>query len=200
MSNGIDGLANYNIAGSDTFYFNGTGSEVFDYTVNLAAIASIGDTDLNETGGAHEDSYGYLYFLQNPVFSADASGFLENSGSILCEVQLDAQTGGGSTCTGQLDVQGGSSLGLGLELVVRTAATGGGAGNVGPLSADFNASNAYFTLTPVTEGAAFTTASGLTYTAAPDAAASTPEPSTFLLFGVSLIAAGLVRPRRSRKR
>ena len=61
-------------------------------------------------------------------------------------------------------------------------------------SATFDASDTgFFTLTPITPGAGFTTASGLTYAASPDV----PEPATWMMLILGVAMIGFAARRRS---
>jgi hypothetical protein len=100
---------------------------------------------------------------------------------------------GPTTVTGTLSVLGGTSLELGLYFTGYVNDTTFYASETA--QGQVNAENTgYFTLTPVTPGASFTTASGLTYAADPDS--TTPEPASILLLGTGLAVLFAVQMRR----
>jgi hypothetical protein len=117
--------------------------------------------------------------------SADSSG--NPCGGLLGAIQLGNTgvypTSGTNSATLSLAV--GSTVEIGEYLYGRTGAYGSSYGGAEPSEGVFDvADTGWFTVTPLTPGAGFITASGLDYSDSPEAAM--PEPS-----GVTLLCAGL---------
>jgi hypothetical protein len=206
--------ANFEIYSYDLFTFAGSGLETFQYSLVLD-----GNTSLTASAGSDDNAFASLLLYANSSYqySGGAGGVVANTsgcgGTIYVDGGLDpsscaqldgvsigTSTGtspglptGPTTVTGTLSVLGGTSLELGLYFTGYVNDTTFYASETA--QGQVNAENTgYFTLTPVTPGASFTTASGLTYAADPDS--TTPEPASILLLGTGLAVLFAVQMRR----
>ncbi|HUO12623.1 MAG TPA: hypothetical protein VMU37_07695 [Caulobacteraceae bacterium] len=199
------GLASsgFDLDATDTFYIGGStgGSEQFEYTLYLNGSSTTSSDPAPPYGYAA--AYGGLGLYANTywngagelpadaVCSASYPAYYEgNQCGLINSVQLPSG-GNGGTVSGVVTFVGGSTVSLSEYLWGRAGVEEDLSG-----SADFNAlDTGYFTLTPITPGASFTTASGLTYAASPDA--GIPELSTWALLvaGAAFVGVGL-RMRR----
>jgi hypothetical protein len=190
----------------------GTGTETFNYSVVLDGTESL-------SGAPSSDAYSGVssgvYLIANQQYTTwgtfsnlnvgcTSSNFGEGNdcGTIafklasLCASGTCTTTQSGSintTLSGTLTFSAGQQIQLGLYLFSRTGSYNliGVPNNI---QTEFNAGDtAYFTLTPVTPGAGFTTASGLDYASAP----AVPEPSSAATLLTGLVALGALRRRRS---
>jgi hypothetical protein len=173
----------------DQLNITGTGPETFQYTLTLDGSAGLNPSTAAESGisgglsiytNASYQTWGTI--TDDPGFCGFTCGAIPFSG-----IGSSNNTFNGSTVTGDVTFLGGQSIELGLYLWARTGAYNFDTGSNNIL-AEFNASDTgYFTLTPITPGAGFTTASGLTYAANPDVA--TPEPAYTVLCGLGFVGA-----------
>ena len=192
-----ESFGNIDVFFNDTFYIGGTGTQQFQYTLNLGALASgsywgATDSDFSARGtlGLEENSTltGWGTIRQDNDF---CSSSCPNGQIASVEVQANRYnaSASGGTYTGYLNLSGGETIELGLYLSIRDLAVGGQA------TYDLG-DGAYMTLTPVTPGASFTTASGLTYASAPDAA-PVPEPGSVVLIATALCGLASTARRRA---
>jgi hypothetical protein len=198
--------ADFDLYWYDQFNITGTGPETFEYTLTLDGNASV--TGAAPTIPPVSVAHGGLALYANASYQTwgppqenpgcSALGGLGGCGEIGAIQLSSLGPQNGSTLTGDVTLDGGQSVELGLYLWARVLAAndpdeGYGSANV---LAQLNAADTgYFTLTPVTPGAGFTTASGLTYSANPDVA--TPEPAYTVLCGLGFM--GVLAFRRFRK-
>jgi len=176
----------------DTFYISGSGLETFNFTLNLdATVTSTYPTGQEQADGSSTSAYGGLELGENGSYVTwgTVTGCCYGSISVESGDPVD------NSYSGSLQLQGGTSVELDLYLYARTLSNAP-LDTTADISSEFDALNtAWLTLTPVTPGAGFTTASGLTYAAAPDT--SVPEPSSLVLLGGGLF--GLLASRRVRR-
>jgi hypothetical protein len=193
--NGL-GIAQFEIYSYDLFSFSGSGSETFRYSLVLNANVNVtGDP----TNSPDSQAYALLSLYANSSFSEQSQvqpnpGCTGNYCGLISSDEISTEagspTGPNRVVTGTIVVTGGSSIELGLNFQ-------GLATNEAPQTAVATAQmsaedTGYFTLTPVTPGAGFTTQSGLTYSLNPDTAA--PEPGSVAMVLIGL--AGLYAVRR----
>lgn len=201
-SDGVNTGAAFDLYWYDQFNITGTGAETFQYTLNLNGTASLIGDPPTDIGFSYAS--GGLTLYANSSYQTwgsvtNTSGCYYYSGcgaGIINSIYINAKsTPSGSTVTGDLTLYGGSSIELGLYLWARTAAYnyfGEDPGSANILAEVNAADTGWFTLTPITPGAGFTTASGLTYANSPDVA--TPEPAYSVLCCVGFV--GLLAIRR----
>jgi hypothetical protein len=113
---------------------------------------------------------------------------------VVNSVALTGPANPGGSISGELTVGGGTSVELGLYLIGGADTAGNNVGDPSE-SASF-ASTGFFTLSPVTPGAGFTTASGLTYSNDPTSA-DVPEPASIVMLSMGLATLGAMRRRKS---
>jgi hypothetical protein len=193
----------------DLFTITGTGTEEFMYTLALNDEASVSD---NGVAGQSVTSTAFLTLYANSSYQTfgTVTGNCGNyfyGGESDCGVisgvngsASDVENTYGGTATGDLYLQAGTSIELGLFLSVRTSADNEGFAGSADSTAEFlGGDTGFFTLTPVTPGAGFTTASGLTYAADPDdVLSSTPEPSSLTLLATGLLGTAALLRRKIR--
>jgi hypothetical protein len=184
----------------DTFQIGGPAGAAEQFQYNLTLNGSVSGT----TVGGAIDAYGALQLFSDSNWEEPGTVIpfttcnygLEASNNpcgMLASVYLTPNSSGG-TVTGILTLIGGTTVQLGDLLWARASA-----GNAVSESSFFDASDTgFFTLTPITPGASFTTASGLSYAASPEAAGAVPEPSTWgmMLLGFGVIGAAMRRQNR----
>ncbi|HXS98784.1 MAG TPA: PEP-CTERM sorting domain-containing protein [Candidatus Limnocylindrales bacterium] len=207
-------LANFDLYAFDTFTITGTGTETFNYSVVLEGTESLtGAPSFDDNSGVSSGvflianqqytTWGTFSNLNVGCTSSNFGGG-NDCGTIafkqtsLCASGTCITTHSGpldATLSGTLTFSAGQKIQLGLYLFART----GSYNILGPandLQTEFDAGNtAYFTLTPVTNGAGFTTASGLNYSSAP----TVPEPSSIAAVVTGLAALRALARRRCRK-
>jgi len=194
--------ANQNSAGfqiyyDDTFYIGGTGLQTFGYTLTLNGTDQGGDPL----------AYGYVGLYMNSTL-ASWSNVVPDSNctgagpsvpggdgcGLLNSVALTGPANPGGSISSEFVVEGGTSVELGLSLSGGAVTTGNNVGD--PSESASYVSTGFFTLSPVTAGASFTTASGLTYSDQPTSA-EVPEPASIVMLTMGLAALGAVRRRKT---
>lgn len=179
----------------DTFTATGTGG-LYQYTLNLY----VGQLVSGGTGLA----YGGYDLWENEIYQAGNG--VGNNGCVnspsycglidrLNFTTVSGEPGGYGVVTGEISIPAGTSVQLDEYMYGRAGTNFIDApGTIG--EGIFNAINTgYMTLTPITPGAGFTTASGFTYSGNPDVT-GVPEPGTFALFGSGIALLGAVGWRR----
>jgi hypothetical protein len=187
----------------DTFYIGGpAGSfEDFQYSLTLDGTTSttmtLGNADATRAYGALE-LFSDANWVEAGVvapFSSCHENFYGNyyeSNGNPCGMLAYLDPQGDQTLTGIITLAAGSAVQLGEMLSARAYVSQETTG-----SAIFDASNTgFFTLTPITPGASFTTASGLTYAEFPDMPSGVPEPSTWALMLLGLATIGVAMRRK----
>jgi hypothetical protein len=211
-NDGSNDIGDFNVYAYDSFYFAGPGYETFQYTLTLDGSVSITGDPVTDDGSSQATANLNLYIdssYQTPgnvqpdagCSSANIGRIYVNSNELPCGQAASVHMGtlqsidNGSTVTGTISIEGPMTVELGLYLY-GTASTYNYTFE-DPGSTDIQAqvdalNTGYFTLTPITPGATYTTASGLTYAASPDV--PEPAPALMLLGGVAGIWA--VRRRK----
>lgn len=197
--------ADFDLYAWDTFEIGGaTGAaEQFQYTLTLDGRAFASSTPDSTAYGYYQlladsswTSFGTVSPYVNCNYGVEANG---NPCSLIATLDLSAlnpSTQGSQTLSGILTLIGGTTIQLGQFLDARVSASNEYADSS---TASFDASNTgWLTLTPITPGASFTTASGLSYALSPDAVGPVPEPSTWALMLLGFCAIGIAA-RRSNK-
>lgn len=195
------GEAEFDLYAYDTFQISGQPGtyEQFQYTLTLNGSASTTTNGYPEATAA----YGSLALVGDanwiapgeviPSVSCDYG--VESNGNpcgVLSSLYLNPSAPASQTVTGILTLAGGTSIQLGEYLWSRDFAS-----QATDASAQFNAADTgFFTLVPITPGASFTTASGLTYAASPDVG-EVPEPATWamLILGIGMVGFAARRRR-----
>jgi hypothetical protein len=193
---------------NDQFNITGSGTETFQYTLTLDGNVSL--TGAPALVGGPASAYGGLTLYANESYQGGpddivgidgCTGFYyssQNNCGVINAIPISiVETTTGSTVTGDLSLPSGSSIELGLYLWARTQAYNDFADSASSdILAQFKASNTgFFTLTPITPGAGFTTASGLTYAGDPDAS-TVPEPSYLFVMAFGITGLWAVRKRK----
>jgi hypothetical protein len=200
---GSQAYASFDLYSYDEFNITGSGAETFQYTLTLDGNASlVGDPPTDDGASL---AHGGLSLYANSSYQAwgtatgngGCSGYYYeldgNNCGVISFAQLTSYDTNDTTVTGDVRFQGGTSVELGLFLWGRTQVYNFSFEDPGSpdIQAEFNAQDTgYFTLTPITPGASFTTSSGLTYAAAPDLA-PVPEASTTWLLAAALGATAI---------
>jgi hypothetical protein len=190
----------------DTFQIAGSGPQIFAWTLNLRGSASatypgfIGPNDNFSLAQASLALYeNSSYATWGTVLpNADCfDGVVTPDGNFCGNMSGDAILDAASSnapISGTIRLQGTTSVELGLFLIGRTESYAA-FGTTTSVSSTLDLANTgWFTLTPLTPGAAFTTASGLSYSGDPDTVA-VPEPTSMILFA-SAFAVILASRRR----
>jgi len=202
---GAQAEAAFDLYAYDTFYIGGAQGAVeqFQYALTLDGNAKgytdgVADPSLSYGGlGLFSNSNWTDFGSVSPFSSCDytGSGYAAADGNPcgrVGSIDLNINSPASQTLYGILTLVGGTTVQLG-ELLWARPSVGEG---VTSQSAAFDASNTgFFTLTPITPGASFTTASGLTYAQSPDLVGAVPEPSTWalMLLGFGAIGAAIRR-------
>ena len=195
--------AEFDLYTYDTFHIGGPAGahEQFQYTLTLNGSAS---TETDGYPGATA-AYGALsltadsYWLEPgavvpfPASSCYAgSGVDGNPCGIIATASLYPTSPTSQAATGTLTLVGGSTVQFGEYLWARVFTS-----QATSSSAVFDAADTgYFTLTPLTAGASFTTGSGLTYSASPDGAVPEPEAWAMLILGFGGLGVTMRRLRK----
>jgi hypothetical protein len=207
---GAQAEAAFDLYAYDTFYIGGTQGAVeqFQYALTLNGSAQgytngIADASLSYGGlglfsNANWTDFGSVSPLSS--CSPNGAGYAAPDGNPcgrIDSINLNMDSPASQTLYGILTLVGGSTVQLG-ELLWARPSVGEG---VTSQSAVFDASNTgFFTLAPITPGASFTTASGLSYAQSPEIAGAVPEPSTWALMLLGFGAIGLRMRRRKLRR
>lgn len=211
-SDGSNDIGDFNIFSYDSFYFAGPGYETFQFTLALDGSVSITGDPATDRGYSQATGNLNLYIdssYQAPgnvqpdsgCTSANIGRIYVNSNEVPCGQAASVHMATlqsiatGSTVTGTISIEGPMTVELGLYLY-GTASTYNYTFE-DPGSTDIQAqvdalNTGYFTLTPLTPGETFTTASGLTYAASPD----TPEPASAVMLLGGLAGIWAVRRRK----
>jgi hypothetical protein len=205
------GTGQFDIYFYDAFNISGTGYQTFQYSLTLDGSATIVGDPLSDLG--YSGVAGGLSLFANSSYQGlgnvqpnpGCSGIIvlnytqdQSACSQIATIGVNTRSGlnvNGGTVTGEISILGGTTIELGIYLF--GDATAYNFDTEDPGSADiysqFNAADTgYFTLTPISQGASFTTQSGLTYTQDPDSAIPEPASAALLLIGI----AGLCAARR----
>jgi hypothetical protein len=197
---------------NDTFNIAGSGQQIFAYTLHLAgsAITTYADGLDEQPNGDVNEAHAALGLFVNSSYvtwgtvrpNADCVDGIapdgNSCGNLSGYATLVPDASSSETLlSGQITLLGGTSADLGLFMSGRTLSYSAFNGSNLVLS-DLNvADTGWLTLTPLTPGAAFTTASGLTYSADPDSApASVPEPGSAGLLASAFAVVWASRRRR----
>jgi hypothetical protein len=190
-SNGSEVYANLAEYFYDTFTAVGPAGQTGQFLINMTFTAS--ETETNEYYGS--ELYNELTLVENGTIVPAQQTY---QGGIQA-INVNAVSPPTQTNSAIVYIQSGSSVTLGDLLQITDQVVGYGGGYTSTATMN-DSDTGFFTVTPVTPGFSFTTASGLTYSGDPDAVTATPEPATMLLMGAGLIGVGVAGRRKLRKR
>jgi hypothetical protein len=200
-----DAEADFDLYAFDTFTIQGPSNQYnqFNVTLNLNGSAVASPNYYGHSGG---DAYGYLQLMENMRYLGQAGSFAQvgdcafnysqgNYCGVEAQLPLYWDQSSPTSVSTTLYLASGSTVQLGLALLAREGAYVG-IGSGAAFGA-FDASNTgWFTLTPISDGASFTTASGLTYAASPEGGPGVPEPATWAMMLVGLFGVGALMRRK----